>query len=168
MSETLDPGRLADQAAILEGELSVSSLSRIVAVSPEADQPIRYRLAFSRDADGPVRIGLQVQTQLPLRCERCLEPVDWPIDSASSLGVCFSDDQAKSLPEALEPVITDEAGRLALSTLVADEILMALPLAPRHAEACGAALKEHHPEMVAAASREDNPFAALAALKSSK
>ncbi|MFP4155427.1 MAG: YceD family protein [Halothiobacillaceae bacterium] len=168
MSETLDPARLAEQSAILEGELAAESLERIVVVSPGARMPVGYRLAFSRRRDGPIVIDLSVRTCLPLRCERCLGPIEWSVESGSLLAVCFGDDQTRELPDTLEPVVTDESGRLSLKALVEDEILMALPLAPRHAGACGASLREHDPEMVAAASREDSPFAALAALKSSK
>ncbi|HHO81874.1 MAG TPA: hypothetical protein ENN01_01325 [Halothiobacillus sp.] len=165
MSDCLDPSRLASQQAVLEGQLALSMLPRVQAVSPEATDPVSYSLRFWRAPDGCIQVKVRVAARLVLRCERCLSMMDWPLESESTLAVVFSDEQAKHVAEDLEPMQVDNEGRLSLVAMVEDEILMALPLAPVHSAACGQVVWEHHEEMVATETAKEHPFAVLAALK---
>ena len=46
-------------------------------------------------------------TTVVLQCQRCLEPMEYPIASEFLLGVAFGDDQARQMPRRLEPLILE-------------------------------------------------------------
>jgi uncharacterized protein len=99
-----------------------------------------------------------VSGTLALACQRCLEAIVFELDIDSLLelvpeGVELSQDELEDDTRDFLPV----AGELDVAQLVEDEVLLALPVAPRH-ERCGL-------PGAAAAGEQIHPFAALAKLK---
>ena len=103
-------------------------------------------------------LHLEVNGVLPLACQRCLDGIRFELDVDSLLelipeGSELSQDELEDDTRDFLPV----AGELDVAELVEDEILLALPVAPRH-EKCGL-------PGAADAGERINPFAALAGLK---
>jgi len=103
-------------------------------------------------------LHLEVTGTIPLACQRCLEavPCDLDVDSLLELipeGTELSQDELEDDTRDFLPV----ARELFVVDLVEDEILLTLPVAPRH-EKCGL-------PGAAEAGERVNPFAALAGLK---
>lgn len=97
-----------------------------------------------------------------LRCQRCLEPVDVPVVSDVD-AVLVAGDPPAGLPETVEPIAVDPA-RFDLVAFVEDELLLSLPLVPKHANACDVALpgaSEAPVEDVEREAPKQRPFAAL-------
>ena len=95
---------------------------------------------------------------LLLACQRCLKAVSFDLDVDSLLelvpeGTDMSQDELEDDTRDFLPV----ASELYVAELVEDEILLALPVAPRH-EKCGL-------PGAADAGERINPFATLAGLK---
>lgn len=152
--QPLDIRGLIRQGVTLKGEIQMAELSRLEGVVLN-NAPIHFELVFGKNAEGQAVIHGTVRGTVDLTCQRCLKAVAIDLDASVALGVVSSEEEAKRLPDDLEPlVLTDEPVRLA--DLVEDEILLALPVAPRHAHQCVPAHREHEgPE------KTDNPFAAL-------
>jgi len=69
----IDPRKLADRAASLQGELNLSQLQRL-AESLEDDQGVvRASFAFGRDEQRTVVIHSQLDVDVKMICQRCLE-----------------------------------------------------------------------------------------------
>ncbi len=101
---------------------------------------------------------LEVIGTLPLACQRCLEPIQFNLDIESRLELI--PESADLSQEELEDDTRDflpVAGELNVAELVEDEVLLALPVAPRH-ERCGLPGAADVGERI-------NPFATLGALK---
>ena len=81
--------------------------------------------------EGIARLRIDVTGQLPLRCQRCLHTVVWPLRLSTRLTVVSDDREAEALTEPFDSVILED-GELRLETVVEDEILAALPMAPAH------------------------------------
>ena len=96
-----------------------------------------------------------------LECQRCLQRMVVPLRVDRRVFFVAGEDAAASLDaESDDDVLTLEPA-LDLKSLVEDELLLALPLVPRH-EVCPEPLPfEAEPEAPAS----EHPFAALAALK---
>jgi len=112
----------------------------------------------SRGARGEYLLQLVVTGVIPLLCQRCLKavPFDLDVDNLLELvpeGAELSQDELEDDTRDFLPV----AKELDVAELVEDEILLALPVAPRH-EKCGL-------PGAADAGERSNPFAALAGLK---
>lgn len=104
----------------------------LLAAGPDVPWPdAKFSAAFSLDRQGTVVIVMRVEADLPLLCQRSLEPYLEPVERRSSLAVVESVADQDAVPDHYEPVLAD-SGRLALQDLVEDELLLALPEVPRN------------------------------------
>lgn len=151
--------RLADHPRLLEE-----------ASGRGADRPVRWRaLGQMRGAAGVVPhiwLHLMAEAELTLTCQRCLEPVDEPL--AVDRWFRFVADEAQAAREdedADEDVLVLDPA-FDLQALVEDELLMALPLMPRHEHCPGEVRMEvADPGFAQALADKPNPFEVLADLK---
>ncbi|WP_326536446.1 YceD family protein [Pseudorhodoferax sp.] len=135
-----------------------------------AERPVRWHAVGQwRTPEGvapQVWLHLQAAADVPLTCQRCLEPVDEPL--AVDRWFRFVADEAQAAREdedAEEDVLVLDPA-FDLPALVEDELLMALPLVPRHAVCPGEVRMEVvDPGFVQAEAEKPNPFGALAGLK---
>lgn len=152
----------------LGGQSPLASLGRLLepGVSAGTDLPVEWSAAFAErqvHAGRPEkRLHLTISARVARECQRCLQPVLLPLEVDREM--LFVDDEATAAEldaEAEEDVLVASA-QFDLLALVEDELLLALPIVPRH-DACPAPLQapatDTHEEPRA------NPFAALAALK---
>jgi len=88
------------------------------------------------------------------------------VDAAFQLSPVSGPEEAERLPVEYEPLLLDER-LLHPMDLIEDELILAIPPAPRHAAAdCGVDMADYRQEpALEAPQREENPFAALRALK---
>lgn len=151
-----------------EGEAYPSDLPRLAdalsALGGGAEWPARYRMRFGRDPeDRAVAVG-RVALTLRLVCQRCLGEVRVPLDAPMALALVRGESRNEGVPEHLDPVVVEEGGIRPLD-LVEDELLLAIPQFPLHAEGDCETLASGDAEGPAQTPRRDNPFAALACLR---
>ena len=162
--ERVDPWLLAEQERTLEGRIPLGALSRLAPLLMEDSGEAAFVLKFFRDDHGRHRVSCRVEARLQLECQRCLETMEHEVDRQGELALVQGLLEAGRLPEELDPLLLQENGLLAIGDLVEDELLLSLPVVPRHAHQCGGDLRapaDEAPEQPAT----DNPFAVLAALK---
>jgi uncharacterized protein len=87
-------------------------------------------VAVTRERGQPVAV-VCVQAVLPLVCQRCLRPVRIEVRSDARVALVADLDVADQLDSSVEPVVVED-GRVALRDLVEEELLLAVPLVPRH------------------------------------
>lgn len=129
--EQIDPYRYAEQQLKLHGLIKLSEMHRLSTVILQADQKGVVDLQFGVDEQSITYIKGRVQVTLSLQCQRCLEPYQYDITSDFSLGVVKSINDVNALPDHYEPVMAKE-GVLVLSELIEDEIILNLPIIPKH------------------------------------
>jgi uncharacterized protein len=105
-------------------------MKRLAALLVDAQGEASFVAAFRTDLDKRVIIDLQVEAALPLVCQASLEVYDEQVKRRSELVVIDDDSEQADLPDDFEPVQT-EHGRLAIASLVEDELLLGLPQIPR-------------------------------------
>lgn len=124
-----------------------------------------------RDEAGAEQIWLHltVDASLPLICQRCLGPVDIAVCISRSFRFVGSEEAAEAQDEEAEEDVLVLSRDFNLADLIEDEVLMALPVIPRH-ETCPVALKltAVDPGFEAEATEKVNPFSVLAKLRSGK
>lgn len=163
----LDLAQAARQDTRLHGQLAASSMPRLLAALASGDGEASVDLHSRLDPGGQRVISGRIDARVSLTCQRCLEPMMYEAHVQPLLAWVKSEAEAEALPEEYEPLLAPD-GRVVLADLVADELLLALPLAPRHesSDACGrlaksAAIGRTIPE----AEAKKSPFAMLATLK---
>lgn len=115
---------------------------------------------------GPAQTWLHVHAGGTARlvCQRCLQPMDVPLVAERSFLFVADEATAARLDEEIEDDVLVLPRHLDLVELVEDELILALPLVPRHGE-CDEPLPVPADDPGAADADEPHPFAALAALK---
>ncbi|MBL1140918.1 MAG: hypothetical protein D8M62_02670 [Proteobacteria bacterium] len=160
-SQSINPLRLARSRERIEGSLQIDSFERLQGILLENEGELKYSLSFDFDESGTCVIECIIDTQLIFECQRCFKPVKVKIHSDSLLGVANDKDEFEALAKEYEPLqLLEET--ISAQELIEDELLLAIPISPLHAEnECIA--KNVLDEINADA--KPQPFAALAALK---
>jgi uncharacterized protein len=132
-----DVEAMARRESVVSGEIGLEKLTRLAGLLDSDHGSVKARLHFRQHGGGWPIIELEYDTSVRLVCQRCLEPVDYRIKDRVDLAVLESAALEQHLPEGYEPLLLED-GRLMPATLIEDEIIIALPLVPRHepAEAC--------------------------------
>ncbi|MGB7550298.1 MAG: YceD family protein, partial [Chromatiaceae bacterium] len=121
--------------------------------------------AFARDLEGRGTLRGEIAARLVLTCQRCLGALTWDVNAPLELALISGLDEARLLPEELDPLLVSEAS-IRLLDLIEDELLLALPQIAMHEPGeCappGQEAMEVGVELVDAGS--PHPFAILGAL----
>lgn len=163
LPELIDPWRWAELGRRVSGRIETAGLKRLSDLISGVAPEVEVDLAVEQDDQGRIIVSGRVCTELTLECQRCLESMPYPVDVRFRLAVIESAGEAERLPEALEPLLISE-GRLRVLDVIEDELLLSLPLVPKHAPEQCAVYREGSaaPQEVAA---NVGPFAVLGALK---
>jgi uncharacterized protein len=116
-----------------------------------------------------VWLHVSVDVSLPLTCQRCLGPADIAVAVKQSFRFVGSEEAAEEQDEEAEEDVLALSKDFNLADLIEDEVLMALPVVPRHDE-CPVELKlaVEDPGFEVASAEKRNPFAVLAKLQGDK
>lgn len=166
----IDPLRMAEAGRLLEGGYDLAEMDRMHDVLLDNSGRVAVSLEFGIDAEGIRYMKGRLQTEVVLECQRCLQAMKASIDSNFALGLVRSVESAENLPSHYEPLMV-ESDALYLRDIIEDELLLALPLVAMHEEQCIDVNRQaddaaQHNDDDSSKSKKDNPFAALAALKS--
>ena len=177
MEKKLDPSHLdvvafARDGASLKGQSPLAALPRLLDEQVAGDLQaglVAWRLEgrLVPQSGGADQIWLDVQASvaLPMQCQRCLKPVLSTVLAERSFRFVADEATAAALDDEAEEDILVLSRDFDALALVEDELIMALPLVPRH-EVCPEAvtMAVSDPDVDAAQERP-HPFAALASLK---
>ncbi|HXD41115.1 MAG TPA: DUF177 domain-containing protein [Ramlibacter sp.] len=171
----LDVRSFAEEGAAVSGQEPVQQHHRLMAETQERGgaSPVtwsaRGELRNSRHLFPEIWLHLKAQVVLALTCQRCLTPVDVPISVERSFRFAADEDMAAAQDEQSEEDVLALSRSFDLVELVEDELLMELPLAPRH-ERCPVPVKLTvvDERFDAAAAQQENPFAVLEKFKPGK
>jgi uncharacterized protein len=76
---------------------------------------------------------LQCDAALELVCQRCLEPVEYRVDECVEFAVAETEGSVAQLPKGVE-LIALEGDRFQPANLIEDELIVSLPLVPKHGD----------------------------------
>ena len=135
---------LAERQSVLSGEIELKRLARLRDMLHADDGSVTATLRFRKRSGVWLIVELECEATLALLCQRCLEPMLHAVEARVELGLLESASMATRLPGAYEPVVL-EGERLMPARLIEDELIVSLPLMPRHARAeeCGGIVRVH-------------------------
>jgi uncharacterized protein len=113
-------------------------------------------------------LHVQAQAHVPMVCQRCLGPVDVALDIHSTFRFVATEAIAMAEDDESEEDLLVLSKQFDLQALIEDELLMALPIVPKH-EVCPVNVKlaSTDEEFKAALTQKPNAFAVLGSLKKS-
>jgi len=146
-----------------EGELGGDELPRVRAAALEGSSiSVRVGLSVVRGALGEIRLQGTITGGIGQQCQRCLQPMMWRFSLEPDVVLVDPAGPPPALGDAQEVLELGPDG-LRPAEFVEEEILLALPLAPRH-EDCQARLP-HEFEAGGGDRDAENPFAVLQELR---
>jgi len=168
----LDLRTLARLGAVLEGRLPQAGFQRLsqavesAAQGAEVAWSARGELRPVKGCDPQVWLHLAAQVQVQLVCQRCLQGLTEPLSVARSFLFVPDEEEATRLDEEMEDDVLVLPRFFTVLELLEDELILALPIVPRH-EVCPEPLPQPIDDLGLEAADElaPHPFAALAALK---
>jgi uncharacterized protein len=171
----LDVKSFAQSARELSGHDVLSNYERLLVETHGmgADRHLNWsaqgELKTMEAGADQIWLHVQANVTLPLTCQRCLGPVDSVVSVNRSFRFVASEDDAEQQDDDCEEDVLALNPEFKLSELIEDEILMELPLVPRHDECPSEVVMAAEDANFEAASAEKrNPFAVLAQLQDTK
>jgi len=125
---------------VLSGSLGRESLPRLVADVADSLTPlhvaVQYRLSGVTEMGRPALV-LEIEADVPLRCQRCLGLYQQPISLRTVLPVA-RDEVELARWESDDPMLDALVAEpdMDVVALVEDEVLLSLPVVPEHPEGC--------------------------------
>jgi len=125
----LDIGAFIESLVVLDGQTSMTDMPRLAEglapeVSPASMQSATWR------AQGE----LVAQACLPWTCQRCLQPVELPVEVSRKLRFVQDEATAALLDAELDDDVLVLSRSYDLIALIEDELIMASPIVPFHDE----------------------------------
>ncbi|WP_346286804.1 YceD family protein [Zoogloea sp.] len=149
---------LARDGRRVQATVPVERFGRLVESLLEPVGTVTFEFQGERDDEGKLYVDLSIRGDLVLQCQRCLEAVVWPCEVQNRLlllrpGEALPEDELENDDvDALEVEPSTD-----LLALVEDEVLLAMPLVPRH--------NDCEPPVKAGVDEEISPFAVLRQLR---
>ncbi len=141
LPKSIDPIHSAKQGITLSGFVTLNELPRLNAIHPQKKEPAHVELQFKVDAGGLKIVEGTIKTTVELPCERCNQITICPLELKFILSPVLSEYHLSKLPESYEPLMM-EGEFVELAIVVEDEILLGLPMVPKH-DVCPVELPEY-------------------------
>ena len=129
-----DAFRLARAHERLTGSVDAAGLPRVAERVQRSPAPVAWRIEGTQDALGRPALAIALDGDIELECQRCLQAQTWPVHSRTVLVLARDDAELAQLDADSDDEVVLAAGPLDPVQLVEDELVLALPYAPRHAE----------------------------------
>jgi uncharacterized protein len=124
---------LAQRGGVLEGSMELARCARLKDLLNSDGGRVTARLTFSRSHDDLLLMQLQCEARLELVCQRCLKPVVHEVSEPVDFAIAETEESLAVLPQGID-LIALQGDRFQPATLIEDELIVSLPLVPRHGD----------------------------------
>jgi uncharacterized protein len=147
-----------------EGQFGLSELPRLRSECVSGQGEVGWELAGSSQLSGQPALHLTIDGTIQLMCQRCLTPLEFQIQSTSTILLAKDESAADEIEATLdddEIEVVVGSKTFDVMALIEDEALLAIPLSPKH-EVCPVEVKlnAEKPDTFAIGKKE-SPFAGL-------
>src|SRR4051812_15528310 len=157
----IDGYEFASAGALQQGTWPISAFPRLRDMLASDAGEVAYSVQGVRDQRGRPGLRVKVSGTLQLRCQRCLEPMAFEVGSDELLVLAATLAGIHAEPgDAQAPDRVIAGKEMPVRELIEDELILALPYAPRH-EHCAATAATDGTEKA-------SPFAGLRGLMRGK
>lgn len=161
-SKLRDLNKLSDAGAVLDLDVALREMPALPVELIAGGGPMRVQVRFGNEQGRRVaHVGLDGELQLI--CQRCLQPMHWPVKTQSPVMLIEAESQADGLPDDRETFLAAD-GRVSVAALAGEELLLALPIVPLHADIAECGVAAPPIEELPPGAERGRPFADLRAL----
>jgi uncharacterized protein len=128
----------ARTGAKLQGAWPAADFPRLRDALRTDEGSLRYELQGVPQEQGHPALRLKLEGALQLSCQRCLGALEYPLRIEVLLRLAATQAEADAEPiEAEGPELIVAGREMPVHDLVEDELLLAIPIAPRHEDCAG-------------------------------
>jgi uncharacterized protein len=124
---------LAERGAVLAGTIELAKLARLKVLLSSSEGSATARMRFRRNDGDLLLMELECEAELELVCQRCLEAVTHKVCERVNFAVAEKEVSLTVLPNGIN-LITLDGDRFQPSVLIEDELIVSLPLVPKHGD----------------------------------
>ena len=130
-AEVIDGLQFARGALEQRGVVGMERLPRLAQLQCSTEG-LEYDLRGGRAGNGKPCLRLSVRGSVEVLCQRCLDPVQVPIAIDAELQLAGSLREISEADDEIDRVLASR--NMSVGVLVEDEVILALPMVPRHEE----------------------------------
>jgi uncharacterized protein len=134
----LDAFRLAREHGVVEGAVDPHELPRVADLLSDGPASVAWRIEGVADISGRPALRVGMKGAVTLECQRCLADFEWPIDQDTEVLLAHDEPELAALDAGSNLEVVQAHGPIDPLALVEDELVLALPFAPRHPDGAGA------------------------------
>lgn len=158
---TIDAIDFAHNAGVHHGKISISELGRLQDYLVGNRGELKYTVAGALDESAKPVLRIIVQGSINLQCQRCLGELKHVLDLQTNLLLARNESELHSFDEDESIDVILAGSGIDVLALIEDEIILSLPISPRHVESECAIIRAGGGDTAG----EKSPFSALAQLK---
>ncbi|MFD2166537.1 23S rRNA accumulation protein YceD [Thalassotalea euphylliae] len=129
---TIDPYKSAQRRLECEGVFQLSEMKRLLDACVSTQEQVEVSFQFDVDELGLVVISGKGSASVGLTCQRCNDEFVHELEIDFQFSPVKNAEGADDLPSYYDAIELDENGEVNLRELVEDELILAIPLIPRH------------------------------------
>lgn len=129
---SVDAFGLARAGGVVEGSIDAHRLPRVADQLAAGAARVDWRIVGGKDALGRPALRVELGGEVPVSCQRCFADLAWPIDQSTELLLARTEAELAVLDADSASEVVLAAVPLDPLTLIEDELVLALPFAPRH------------------------------------
>jgi uncharacterized protein len=137
----IDAFRFIETGGVCSGDVPIARLERLFDRLPETMDPaeagtLAWQVRGVHDAMGRPALEIAVEGTFPLVCQRCMQPLKWPVAQRTVVLVAPTPEALAELDDEVEQEVILGSKALEVLALVEDELLLTLPFVPKHETDC--------------------------------
>ena len=146
LPKMIDYNKYVSRGGLFTGILERNSFTRHKGIfSLVSDVSVKF--SFEQNEHGEVTLNANVSAAVCAECQRCLELVEFEISKSSEFSICENVDKSTknlSLDDSRD-IFYANNGKLDVLGLVEDELLLAIPMIPKHEDVSSCGAIDHYP-----------------------
>jgi len=149
-------------SGLLQGNLPLINLERLHSYLVNTSGELAYLITGQFDEHNRPILRLSIDGSVDLSCQRCLKKMEYGLELETELLLVRNEDELSRYDEDIFVDAIQASNELNVLTLIEDEIILSLPISPRHQDTkCHLSIitETHETTM------KEHPFTALASLK---
>ncbi len=129
---TIDPYKSAQRRLVCSGYFDSSGMNRLLAACESVSEQVKVDVKFSVDEQKLIAISGSGSASVTLTCQRCNEPFEQDLNFEFCFSHAKNEEKLAELPSYYDAIELDENGEVNLRELAEEELILEIPLIPRH------------------------------------
>ena len=129
---TINPFRSAQRRLVCEGVFKLSEMTRLLAACEARSEQVQVKVKFDVDERGLTVMTGTGSALVAFTCQRCTENFEQLLEVDFTFSPAKNAEAAEEIPSYYDVIELDENGEVNLRELMEEELILMIPLIPRH------------------------------------